>query len=79
MSFIVYSGAPDECGYHLIPYNADGVCVACVQEDTAKTEQLLSFARLILLAPSNPSNDILKSAAITLLEREAQSQDKQGL
>jgi hypothetical protein len=78
MSF-VYSGAPDECGYHLTPYNADGVCEYCIEEDRAKMEHLKSFARLIFHAPSNPSNDILKEAAARLLIQAGESQKLQGL
>jgi hypothetical protein len=74
MSDFIYS-APDMCGYHAVFYNADGHCDECIEEDRIKIEDLKSFARLILVAPSNPSNDILKKAALTLLERETQSHE----
>lgn len=73
MSDFTYS-APDMCGYHVAFYNAEGHCDECIEEDRVKFEELKSFAKLMFLAPSNPSNDILKKAALTLLEQEAASQ-----
>lgn len=74
MSDFIYSGPPDECGYHVLPYNEEGLCDSCIEEDRVKTENLLSFARLMVFAPSNPSNDILRNAAFNLLKQEAASQ-----